>query len=291
MSPDEAEPQGARGSSEGVVQPSKRYLEAADPNGESRPDPARSRRAPQGKPSGVPQRKLEDEARSLGAVRIPSVESRERGPSRPDRGAALERSRQAGAAKRGSAEHPVESDPHLEIPIPRGAAEGARAPPSPSLPVEGPELQPLDPDAQGDRPRRALPDLQARSGFASPRAPEGHVAQAGRDARPHPGRVHLVLLEALRLEERGVTRADPPARAAPFLEKEPRPVGGRAAQGAGARVAQLERGAGARRPEEGRERGDRARQEGRPHRSITVSARLPLLAGSAPSGIVSARAI
>jgi hypothetical protein len=222
------------------------------------------------------------------ALGIPAVEDRERRRLRPDRGADLERARDRFPGERGALQNPVRADPRGETPSQSTPGEHPQGPASPPLALVRGEIQPLDPQSEPDGTRRALADQEARRGLARPGARGRDVVRRAGEAGAAERRVQLGMGQPVRVVEGRPAHSRAPS-AHVFLEGEPGPVRGGAAERRGGRVAQLEggaRGRGEKNAQE-RQRRDHAR---RPHRSTTVSARFPLRAGSEPSGIVSARA-
>jgi hypothetical protein len=225
----------------------------------------------------------------------PAVQNRERARVRADRGADLEQGRHTGAVERRGPQKPVRARPCLDAPAQDAARTPAQSPPARAFRSIRTELEPLDPHRQGDRTRGPLSDHETHGGFPRARTRQRHVIDPGRATPSRERQVELVLREAVGVEEGCVGSARPPPRAQiRLVERDPCAVRGDRPERCRTRVPQFERGPrGARKDsaEEKRRRDEphRARRARRSHRSTTVSARLPLLEGLLPSGIVSAR--
>gem|GEM_PF-2522262 len=286
---DEAHADRGEGPSERVVQPPPRHLEIAHARRKRRADPPRRRAAAQDHARGVPERDLERQAGRVRAVGTPSVQDRERRRFRADRGARLERAGNRLPAENRAPEDPVRAEPRDQTPSPRAARERAQRPSSPRGAFVRQEVQPLDPQSQGHRTRRALAYLQTRGGLARAGTCGHDVVHPAREAGAPQRGVQLGVGEAVGIVEGGAAQARAPALIFLSLEGEPGSVRRGAPERQGTPVAQLEGGARRRGEERAQEKKRRERSR-RPHRSTTVSARAPWRAGSVPSGIVSARA-
>ncbi len=240
----------------------------------------------------------------MGRVGLPAVEERECRATGNNRGAEFQGAGQPRAVERLRAQDPVGPDPRFDASAQAALRADAQRPASPAIGLLAGSVEPLDPERKGDASGCALAEREPGRGFPRARARDRHVVEPDLGPPEQDREIQLALREALGVVQGGAARARAPGNAGAigpgrvrggtrvrtlsFLERNPAPVGGCGAQSGGTRVPQFERGPrrlrGPHRDEE-RSRGESQR----PHRSTTVSARLSLLAGSSPSGIVSPR--
>jgi hypothetical protein len=285
---------------ERVVEAPPRNFQPPDPSREGSADPARRAAAPQPHARGAAQGNIQNDARAVTGVGLHAVEHGERGPARMDRGAQLEGA--GDPRERPRAHDTVPADPGID---PRGQpTQGASAqrPSSPARPVLGGSVQPLRGQRQRDGSRRALAEREPRRGLTRAGVGDGHVVEARPEAADPDLEIELALLQILHVEERGAASTRAPGesrivraggiRAAldgtPWVEGKRCPVRRCRAQRRGGCIPELEGGSRGVRHGGGEKKRKRGGSQ-RGHRSTTVSARLPLVPGAPPSGIVSPR--
>ena len=285
---------------ERVVEAPPRGLQSPDPDRKGSADPARRAAAPQPHARGAPQGNIENDARAVTGVGLHAVEHGERGPARMDRGAQLEGAGDPRECPR--AHDAVPADPGIDPRAQPSQRANAQRPSSPARPVLGGSVQPLRGQRQRDSSRRALAEREPRRGLTRPGAGDGHVVEARPEAADPDLEIQLPLLQILHVEERGAASTRAPGERdsvragriraaperAPWFEANRCPVRRRRAQRRGGCVPELE--VSSRGVRHGG--GEKKRKHGgsqRGHGSTTVSARLPLIPGAPPSGIVSPR--
>ena len=286
--------------SERVVETPPRGFQAPDPDREGGADPARRASAPQPHARGAAQGNVQNDAWAVTGVGLHAVEHAERRPARMDRGAELEGAGESRQPPRH--QDSVPSDPGFD-PLPQPAPRtSAERPSAPARPVFGGSVEPLPRHGERHGSHRALADREPRRGLTRAGVGNGHVVEARPEAAEPDLEIQLALLQILDVEERGAASARAPGepcivragRIHITRERPPRVEGQRGAVGRcraqrrGTGVAELERASRA--LGHGRREKERKGQDSqRGHRSTTVSARLPLVAGAPPSGIVSPR--
>jgi hypothetical protein len=163
---------------------------------------------------------------------------------------------------------------------------------SPRFAVVRGESEPLEAGGQGHGTRYALLDLDPLRRLARSGPGDREVIDPGQKPRSCEGEIELIVCEAVGPVEERAAGARGPSLPRVRVARKPGAVRRSAAEGGRSRVAKLEGGMRASGSERRAEKYGHNHGEhlGAAHRPTTVSATLPLRAGSVPSGIVSARA-
>jgi len=212
----EAQADGGDGSSEAVVEATPRHLQASRPHRYRGAEPPWGRSARQQDAHARSNRDLEGDPRRGRPGGLRAIEEGEPGCLCADRGAQLERGRNAGAFEGPAPEKTVHGNPGLEATARSRPTEDARGKASPPLPFVGGETKPLDADRHGDRTQGALEELEPGGGLARAGTQHRHAVEFRPEMRSRELGVELIVREAVgAVEERATGAGAPPL--GPFL--------------------------------------------------------------------------